>query len=267
MTDANGAAGFRFIQRRSQFEQLARGSSASSGSLPSKVVGVAQVLSTLQLEREGRHKAPKDPKNSHVPALSTMATAALNVLAEDPDGFFLMIEGGAVDWANHKNNLERMIEELADFSQTVQAVLDWVEANSGWEETLLIVTADHECGMLWGDSTFVDRNNNGHFDAGIDTFLGWQPIGGKSKGRVPGHQYGSGGHTNALVPLWAMGTGSRHFHALVDGTDRRAAAMWGFSGRFVDNTDVFTVMKAAMGPEPAPTGSRKPTRARPVGGQ
>jgi alkaline phosphatase len=64
-----------------------------------------------------------------------MSLGALNVLDDDPDGFFLMIEGGAIDRAAHAYQDGRLIEEQVDFDQTVQAVVDWVQANSNWGET------------------------------------------------------------------------------------------------------------------------------------
>jgi alkaline phosphatase len=43
------------------------------------------------------------PQNRNVPTLATMAEGAIHCLEGDPNGFYLMIEGGAVDWANHQN--------------------------------------------------------------------------------------------------------------------------------------------------------------------
>ncbi|MBN2473185.1 MAG: alkaline phosphatase [Pirellulales bacterium] len=258
LTSADPDAGLQLIQQKDEFEALAE-RSATGGDGPSRrVVGIAPVHSTLQADRKGKDMAPGSPQNANVPALATITRAALNVLAEDPDGFFLMVEGGAVDWANHSNNLARMVEEMGDFNRSVQAVVDWVEANSSWDETLVIVTADHECGMLWGQGTYANGDDDPHYNAGTDTFLNWQPVKSQGKGRLPQCQYGSGGHTNALVPLWANGPGSERFAELVDGTDAKAGEFWGFSGKYVDNTDVFTVMKAAFGsrtdspPQPAP---------------
>ena len=85
-----------------------------------------------------------------MPTLTEMSLAALNVLDNDPDGLYLMIEGGAVDWAAHANQSGRMIEEAIEFERAVEAVLDWVQTNSNWGETLLIVTGDHETGYLTG---------------------------------------------------------------------------------------------------------------------
>jgi len=73
-----------------------------------QVFGVAQVRDTIQDSRTG---APASATNTNVPDLATMTKAALNVLDNDADGFAVMIEGGAVDWANHANLAGRMIEE------------------------------------------------------------------------------------------------------------------------------------------------------------
>ena len=90
------------------------------------------------------------PFNANVPSLAVMSKAAIRALERNPKGFYLMIEGGAVDWANHANQPERLIEEQIDFVQAVEAVVAWVEKNSNWDDTLLILSADHECGHLWG---------------------------------------------------------------------------------------------------------------------
>jgi len=165
-----------------------------------------------------------------VPSLETMTQGALNVLSADPDGFFVMIEGGAVDWANHSNDMGRMIEEQIDFNDSVQAVVDWVSANSSWDDTLLIVTADHETGYLWGP--------------GSGTPATFNPIVDNGAGNLPGYQYNSGGHTNSLVPLYAIGNGSGLFYGVAVGSDS-------VRGPYVDNTDIFDVMKTAAAlPEP-----------------
>ena len=111
-----------------------------------------QVYTTLQQARAGDGKADPFvvPLTTSVPTLAEMSRAALNVLDNDPDGFVMMIEGGAVDWAGHANQSGRLIEEQVDFDLAVDAVLAWVEANSNWGETLLIVTGDHETGYLTG---------------------------------------------------------------------------------------------------------------------
>ena len=63
---------------------------------------------------------------------------------------------------------------------------------------------------------------------------------------MPGLKYNSSGHANSLVPVYARGAGSRRFVDLVRGKDATAAGVWGNSGQFVDDTDIFTVMRAAV---------------------
>jgi alkaline phosphatase len=169
------------------------------------------------------------------------------------NGFFLMIEGGAVDWKNHANDIGAMVKEQAAFNDTVAAVKHWVEKDSSWQQTLVIVTSDHECGMLWGPGTYTDNDCGradkckvGYFDAGVDTFNGWMHIKNNGKNQIPGVQYGSKGHTRALVPVFAKGVDAEMFFDLIDGVDTRSASFWGFSGQYIDNTDIYTVMEAAM---------------------
>ena len=72
-----------------------------------------------------------------------MTSAALTVLEGNPKGFWLMVEAGDVDWANHDNNLDTTIGAVNSGDAAVKAITDWVEKNSNWRETVLIVTADH----------------------------------------------------------------------------------------------------------------------------
>lgn len=77
------------------------------------------------------------------PTLAEMTQAALDVLGENKRGFWLMVEAGDVDWANHDDNLDSSIGAVLSGEQAFQAITDWVERNNCWEETAVIVTADH----------------------------------------------------------------------------------------------------------------------------
>ncbi|MEX0700734.1 MAG: alkaline phosphatase [Planctomycetales bacterium] len=77
------------------------------------------------------------------PTLAEMTDAALVVLSRNPNGFWLMVEAGDVDWANHDNNLDNAIGAVESGDEAVRAVTAWVEKHSNWSESLLIVTADH----------------------------------------------------------------------------------------------------------------------------
>lgn len=77
------------------------------------------------------------------PSLTEMTSKALSVLEKDDDGFFLMVEGGQIDWAAHNNDAGTVLHEMIKFSNAIDVVLDWMK---GRDDTLLVVSADHETG-------------------------------------------------------------------------------------------------------------------------
>ena len=85
----------------------------------------------------------KNSPDRTMPSLKEMTVKALDVLAKDPDGFFLMIEGGQIDWAGHNNDAATMLHEMLKFDETIQYVYEWVKDR---KDTLVVVTADHETG-------------------------------------------------------------------------------------------------------------------------
>lgn len=83
--------------------------------------------------------------DSRLPSLTAMASFALEALIDDPEGFFLMIEGSQIDWAAHDNDEAWLLDEMIEFDATVAAVLDRLASRPN---TLVIVTADHVTGGL-----------------------------------------------------------------------------------------------------------------------
>jgi alkaline phosphatase len=77
------------------------------------------------------------------PTLKEMSEQALEILGRNERGFFLMIESGQIDWAAHRNDTGLLLHEMLRFNDTLNAVLDWAENR---QDTLIIVTADHETG-------------------------------------------------------------------------------------------------------------------------
>lgn len=249
------------VRSKADFEALADGSRKIDGPL----FGSPQVAGngTLQQGREaavvGRDAAMPSgvARIASVPSLRTLTEVALRHLSRDPDGFFLMVEGGATDWAAHTSScrngwnygactesrpeLGRMIEETLEFNDAVAAVVDWVGRYSSWDETLVIVTSDHDNSMPMGPD--ADR-------------IAFQPVENRGQGRMPGLSFrGTGSHSNALVPLWAHGAGAQRFVERIRGRDAgfaRRVTLIGNDGSYVDNTDVFEVMKAALGGESTP---------------
>ena len=124
----------------------------------------------------------KNSSDRSMPSLKEMTVKALDVLAHDPQGFFLMVEGGQIDWAGHNNDAGTMLHEMLKFDETVQYVYDWVKERN---DTLLVVTADHETGgfgfsysrantpkaQKLSGSAFKDRDYKPNFNFGSLTIL------------------------------------------------------------------------------------------------
>lgn len=126
-----------------------------------------------------------------LPHLSEMTATALSILDNDPDGFFLMAEGGLIDHACHINDIQRAIFETVEFDNTVQVAIEWA---AGRSDTLILVCADHETGGL------TVLGNNG---AGVMPTVNW----------------GSAGHTEANVPVYAWGENAEMISGVMDNTE------------------------------------------------
>ncbi len=138
---------------------------------------------------EGHMPYEKDA-HGELPHLSEMVEAAIDVLEEDPDGFFLMVEGGRIDHAGHANDIERLVAEMAEFSNSVSVVLQWATRHPN---TLMIVTADHETGGL----RVLEENRSG---------------------LAPHVSWATSGHTATLVPVYARGPGAERIQPVMDNT-------------------------------------------------
>ena len=258
----NGFAGVKFIQEKADFDKLAAATPDKKMAMPKRLVGVAQSVETLfpvdgapdaettEVFEKALGENGKETLD-HIPTLSTLAVGALNVLGRNDKGFYLMVEGGAIDHANHGNNIERSVLEHTAFSKAVESVIDWVEKYSSWDETLLIITVDHETGQLWGAGTYDDANANNRPDED-EKFNGFQHIKNNGKGSVPGGQYATGGHSNGLVPVWINGAGAECVDQFIRGKDDQAAKFYGedgfkYGGEFIYNSDIPKIFKAAAG--------------------
>lgn len=67
-------------------------------------------------------------------------------LLNNPDGFFMMIEGGKIDWACHANDARTVIDDVIAFDNAIKVALDFY--NKHKDETLIVVTGDHETGGM-----------------------------------------------------------------------------------------------------------------------
>ena len=125
------------------------------------------------------------------PSLTEMTNKAISLVKDDPDGFFLMIEGSQIDWGGHDNDPEYVIREMIAFDKAVQAALDFAEADG---QTLVVVTADHETGGM-----SITKGSFG----GDSLEVKWT----------------TGKHTGTPVGVFAYGPGSLRFTGVFDNTE------------------------------------------------
>ena len=161
------------------------------------------------------------------------------MLDTDPEGFFLMIEQGDIDWANHSNDFRWLVGATLDLHRAVQAVIDWVERpgdDVDWENTLLVVTADHANGYLRLEKTLGKGELPAQQTGGRCSYVPWTTC-----ARYPGSEisYATDNHTNEPVRWYAKGRGASLF-AAYEGT-------WYPCTDLIDNTQLYHVMAAATG--------------------
>jgi alkaline phosphatase len=103
-----------------------------------KVYGIF-AYNHLEAEIDRPEFAPQQP------TLEDMTRKALELLSQDPDGFFLLVEGSQVDWACHANDPPHLISDLLMFDRAVQAALNFAQKDG---HTLVLAFSDHNCGGM-----------------------------------------------------------------------------------------------------------------------
>jgi alkaline phosphatase len=230
-----GTAPMTLVQSTEDIAALAEG----RGPAATRLMVMPKVGSTLQFRRDARVAGDNSANPSGVaftpglPDLPMLTRAALNRLGGDGRSFFLMVEGGAVDWAAHANDTGRIIEEQLDFEAAVATTIGWLRERGRLSETLLIVLTDHGNGLPLGPES--DR-------------VAWQPVENRGPGRLPGVRWHSGTHTNENTRLWATGPGSECLERFVVGVDAglRDIIRHNADGRYIDNTAIDPVMEAVL---------------------
>lgn len=128
------------------------------------------------------------------PSLLDMTVKAIEILEKNPCGFFLMVEGGRIDHAAHDNKLDLVIAETKEFDGVVGFALSYAMRR---EDTLIVVTGDHETGGL-----AITRG-------GIPSTLNL----------TFGVTWASRDHTAHPVPVFAYGPGAELFNGVYHLTD------------------------------------------------
>lgn len=124
------------------------------------------------------------------PSLAEMTEAAIEILSQDSDGFFMMVEGSQIDWRSHDNDAEGMIEQMLQFDAAIQSAMNFAKRNG---RTLVVVTADHETG---GMSITAGESDGSHLEI----------------------EWSTGGHTAVDIPIFAYGPGAELFAGVYQNT-------------------------------------------------
>lgn len=123
--------GFNVADTREEFEKLAPGTGKTLILSP-RIAGEASMPYYIDM----------DPGDI---TLADFTAKAIDLLTSD-EGFFMMVEGGKIDWACHANDAATVIQEIIIFSRAIESAVRFYEKHP--DETLIIVTADHETGGL-----------------------------------------------------------------------------------------------------------------------
>ncbi len=164
-------------------------------------------------------------------SLSDMVSNAIKYLNNDK-GFFMMVEGGQIDWAAHSNDILNTIGETLDFDRAISIAYEFYLQHP--DQTLIVVTADHETGGLTlgkqkgyvFDLTKLPQNNlNGRrveSDStealSVDTYMSHEyNVDSLSVRTSIGWTTSS--HTGGAIPVFAIGAHSQDFAGRQDNTD------------------------------------------------
>ena len=149
--------------------------------------------------------------------------AAIEVLERNEKGFFLMSEGGQIDWAAHSQDLASTIFEVIDFSTAIQVAVEFYKKHA--DETLIVVTADHETGGIalgrhhyTFDLTVIDELTSPDAPHSVTDYMSSKEAVNDLNERA-GIGWTTFSHCGAPVPVWAIGVGSEKFAARQDNTD------------------------------------------------
>ena len=134
-----------------------------------------------------KHPVPAAAGREYLPDASDLAVRFL--AKRSKKGFFLMIEGSQIDWAGHGNDSEMIISEVLDFKKAIKKVLSFAKKR---DDTLVIITADHETG-------------------------GYAINPGSTFNEIIG-AFNTNGHTAALVPVFAYGPSAHLFSGIYENT-------------------------------------------------
>lgn len=194
MTDSNVdvmiGGGSKYFNQREDGKDLLKELKAAGYEVNSDILKVSSNYSKklISLPYED---APPSLNNGRSPKyLSSASKTAIDRLDyQNENGYFLMIEGSQIDWGGHANDTDYLITEMIEFDTVIGEILDYAEKDGN---TLVVITADHECGGFTINKPSTMGDITGQFTTDY--------------------------HTASMVPVFAYGPGSEAFSGIYDNT-------------------------------------------------
>ena len=160
-----------------------------------------------------------DRDRNVIPSLAEMTEKSLELLSQNPKGFFLLVEGGRIDHGAHSNNKVNVALEMIDFYYAIKVALSFINNN---HNSLLIITADHETGGL----DIIDDTLNEVLPS-IDKTSEENKSLRIARVNNISVSWSTTGHTNRNIPYYSSRLATDDFEYIAT----------------IDNTDIFDIMK------------------------
>lgn len=224
--------------------------------LTKKFIGLYSTTSHLQYELD-RTATPPLGEGANQPSLAEMTVKAMDILSQNANGYFLMVEGGRIDHALHATNAKRALVDTIAFDDAIKAALDKARTTDPTlANTLIVVTADHDHtltingyskrgnpildinrdyktgqpgkdadGNTYSTLVFGNGPNRPNVRANLDSAV----VQGNDYLQETGVKLSSETHGGGDVKLFATGAGAKTFKGTMD------------------NTKVFSLLKNAFG--------------------
>lgn len=228
----------------------------AAASTGKKFIGLYSSRSHLEYELD-RSASPPVGEGANQPSLAEMTVKAMDLLSQNANGYFLMVEGGRIDHALHGTNAKRALVDTIAFDDAIKAALDKARlTDPTLTNTLIVVTADHDHTLAFNgygkrgnpilDITRDYKTGQPSKDADGNTYTTLVFGNGPNRPAVRGNL----DSTTVLADGYLQETGVRLSSETHGGGDVKLFATGAGAKTFkgtLDNTKVFGLLKTAFG--------------------
>jgi alkaline phosphatase len=145
------------------------------------------------------------------PSLSEMTEKAIDLLSQDKDGFFLMVEGSQIDWAGHNNDPIYMITDFIEFDEAVKVAMDFAKDDG---KTLVLVFPDHDTGAI-SIGTYEKGYTSTTIEDLIDVLKGMKLTSGGVEIKLDG-DYSDGSIIETVEEWWGITLTAEDIDAILE---------------------------------------------------